>query len=217
MERIVSDSGPLISLSTVCLLDVFSFLKKEVVVTPSVYEEVYSYPIRKRRYMWSALRIERLNPRVDSLSASERSLSEELLHLINNIFYSHRGPLTIVQPAEVDSAVLSLRYDKLLLMDERTLRLVIEDPEQLRNRLSRKIHAWVKINRKALDEVKGIIGDLFVVRSVDIVSYAYEKGYFDAFPRKDIALKAALFALKYGGSAVGEEEIEEYVREKSRR
>ena len=213
--RVVLDAGPLINLSNNCLLGILDYVPAEFHITPAVYREVYAHPKTKRMYAWSATLINEFlgkRVKVTSLSARDLSLVEHLDRVLNSVFFSHRGPIRILQRGELESVVLAERLDGVVMMDERTMRLVIEDVEALRRRLSRKIHGWVKVDERRLEEAREYIRDLFVVRSVDIVAYAYEKGYFHAFKDPKEALRSALYALKYGGCAVSEEEIESYVR-----
>jgi len=213
--RIVFDTGPLISLSNTCLLEALNYLPSELYITPTVYREVYVHPRRKRIYAWSAERIGELIGRkifVHTLSAADLSTVEHLDRVLNSVFYSSRGPIRILQRGELEAVVLAQRLDKILAMDERTLRLIIEDPEQLRARLARKLHGWVKVNKERLERARELIRDIFVVRSVDIVAYAYEKGFLHDKKDPVAALRAALYALKYNGCAVSEEEIERYLR-----
>ncbi len=213
--RIVFDAGPLISLSNTCLLGVLDYIDADFLITPAVYKEVYLYPVRKKMYSWSARQIESYigkKLKLRSLTPTEMSLVEELGKLLNSAFYTSRGPIKILHPGELEAVVLASRTDKLLVMDERTLRLVIEDPELLRARLSRKIHRWVKVDKRRLEEGREIIKDIFVVRSVDLVAYAYEKGFLRWMKDDREALRSALYSLKYGGCAVSEGEIELFMK-----
>ena len=213
--RIVFDSGPLINLANTCLLDILDTLGGEYYITPAVYREVYAYPHTKKIYAWSSYLINEYIGKkipVRSLSAKELSLVEHLDHLFNTTFYSSRGPIRILHRGELEAVVLAAEMDKVLAVDERTMRLVIEDVEQLRARLSRKIGGWVKINKDRLEEARSLIRDVFVVRSVDLVALAYEKGYFHKFKDPLDALRSSLYPLKYGGCAVSEAEIENFLR-----
>lgn len=213
--RLVFDAGPLISLSKTCLLGVLDYIDAEFLITPAVYREVYLHPVRKKMYAWSARLIENYigkKIKIRGLSAAEISLVEELDGLLNSAFYTSRGPIKILHPGELEAAVLASRADKVLVMDERTLRLVIEDPDLLRRRLSRKIHSWVKVDKRRLEEGRQIIKDIFVVRSADIVAYAYEKGFLRWMKNDREVLRSALYALKYGGCALSEGEIELFMR-----
>jgi len=213
--KLVFDTGPLISLSKTCLLGVLDHIDADFLITPAVYREIYLHPVRKKMYAWSARLIENYIGRkikIRGLSAAELSLVEELDSLLNSAFYTSRGPLKILHPGELEAAVLSSRTDKILIMDERTLRLVIEDPDLLRSRLARKIHGWVKVDRHRLEDGRQIIKDLFVVRSADLVAYAYEKGFLRWMKNDREALRSALYALKYGGCALSEGEIELFMK-----
>jgi hypothetical protein len=60
-------------------------------------------------------------------------------------------------------------------------------------------------------EVSGINA---ILRSVELISLAYDRNCFDGeLPVNKDALEAALFALKYAGCAISADEILKYMRE----
>ena len=68
--------------------------------------------------------------------------------------------------------------------------------------------AHVSMNYDRAEELQDIVGDVLMIRSADLVAYAYEEGYL----KKDRDfLEATLYALKYAGCAISEQEIQDYI------
>ncbi len=211
----VFDAGPLINLSNRCLLKVLDYLRDEKYITPTVYKEVYLHPLKTRFYSWSAVNIGEIigkKVKMRTLDAYERALVEEFMDQINNIYYTSKGPVQIVQQGEIEALVVAVQENGIFVTDERTVRNIVEDGETIRKRLESKLKRWVKIDRSRLEYVQSKLEKVFIVRSVDLVAYAYEKGFFEHFKDPLQALRSALYALKYGGCAVSEWEIEAFLK-----
>jgi hypothetical protein len=104
--------------------------------------------------------------------------------------------------------------DHVMVVDERTIRLLLEDPDELRFLLEKRTGARVHFDRNVTDEIQEIVGDVLMLRSADIVAYAWEDGLL---PRKDKEyIESVLYALKYTGCAISEQEIQEYLSELGR-
>jgi hypothetical protein len=52
---------------------------------------------------------------------------------------------------------------------------------------------------------------LKILRSSELVIFAYKKGYFDSFSDPKTVLKSALYRLKYTGCSLSFEEIDDYI------
>ncbi len=205
----VFDAGPLINLSRSCALDVLSYLPTRKVITPSVYEEVYERPLRNPMYARSALLIKRWIGRevhLTELSENEKREVLDLSRKMNSLFYRKGIPLRIVHPGELETLVVARRREGVMVVDERTVRLVLESPEDLKKRLERK-YGRITVNRSLLEHLKERYGRVFMVRSVDIVAYAFENGYLGDVEE----LEALMYSLKYGGCAVSTRRIKEYL------
>ena len=88
--------------------------------------------------------------------------------------------------------------------------------------MERKLHTKVTINHDNLRKLKEITKGIPVLRSVELMTIAYELGLLDKYlfegekkivrkPRKTL-LEGVLWGLKLNGCAVSEEEIAEVIR-----
>ncbi len=213
--RVVSDTGPIISLSETCLLDVLSFLPFDVVVPPAVVDELVTVPMQTKQHRFGAIRISELLRRGAikplALSRRAREIAHRLDYLANHTFYFHHRPLRILHRGEIFALALAETTDRVLAVDERTTREIIEDPEAIRGRLERHVHGRVHVDKENLDEILDLVGDVLVIRSVEMLALAAERGYFDRYENPDRALAAALYALKLAGCSVSEAEISRFV------
>ena len=105
-----------------------------------------------------------------------------------------------------ESAVLALSNlipPNLIVIDERTTRILCENPENLRKLFEKKLHTPITANKKNYSHFKGYK----VIRSTELAYIAYKKGLFDI--KDPRALEAMLYGLKYKGCSISEAEIEE--------
>lgn len=218
--KIVFDTGVLIGFSQTCLLPLFYKIKEEVgelIITTGVKHECIDRVRNNMKFKLSSLRInDQLNDFIFKIHNSDKELDEstkKILNLTNNIFYIGGRPLHIVDFGEAEClALLSLTEANCLAIEERTTRMLIEDPEALLEILKRKHHNKITMDQEKYLHFKKMIGDVSVIRSVDLLSFAYERGLLkDTVIDKDY-LKAALYALKYNGCSVSFEEIEDYLK-----
>ena len=216
MEKmIICDSSALISLSDSCLLNVLKFFHKqgvEFLISPSVYEESVSHPLSMamKAYQWSALNIERMvdEGQITLVRGNTLQMAEEIMEIANHMFFAKGKPLHLVDLGEAEMIALaySLR-EAHLLMDERTTRMLIESPFQLKAHLEKELKVNVMLHKENFQRFSDIVRGMEVYRSADLVFVAYKKGYFHYKPRE--AIEAALYTLKYSGCSISFEEIQE--------
>jgi len=213
---IVADSSSMISLALNCMSGVLGDLGVKVTVTPAVYDEIVSRPSESRRYALEALRINKLfNDGVLSKVAADKGVTDRILSLSNSVFEVKGKPLTIIHLGEAEalSLIKTLGADALLI-DERTTRLLIEDPQGLRGFLSERANASVRMNERRFRELSAYIPRVPVLRSTEIAALAYEAGILPKMLNASgkHVLDASLSALKFSGCAITWEEIDEYLR-----
>jgi hypothetical protein len=226
MKCIVFDSGPVISFALNNLLWLFPELKQhysgEFVIPPQVKEEIVDRPLEIRRFKFEAFQVMELFENgvfsaIDAKGLTE--LSGRIFGLANRIFWAKGSPIRILHMGE--SQVLAI--GKLLkadasVIDERTTRLLIENPKALLSILASKLHTKVKCDRKALREFNNMVGEIRIIRSVELVTVGYELGLLDRYFSdsakipKSAVLEASLWALKLKGATVSQMEIEKIVK-----
>ena len=126
--------------------------------------------------------------------------------------------MQIAHFAEISGvAAAVLNNAEAFVVDERNTRLLIEDPIRLKEILGRRLHANISVNKKYLDEFKQITKSIKLIRSVELVSVAYELGLLDKYlvdipNAKRTLLEAVLWGVKLNGCSVSEREIKEIVK-----
>ncbi|MEM4230377.1 MAG: hypothetical protein QXF25_00665 [Candidatus Pacearchaeota archaeon] len=218
MKAIIFDAGTIINFAMNGLLDILVKLKKDFkgkfLITEKVKEEIIDKPLTIKRFELEALMIKKL---LDEgilelpydLIKREKIISEKnkLLDLLNHTYYTKGEFIKIVHGGGTSSLALSLLLskngiDNIVAIDERTARMLVENPENLRQLFSQKLHTKVEM-KKDLSLLKGIR----IVRSSELLYLAYKKGLVDL--KDHNILEALLYASKFKGCSISFEEIEE--------
>ena len=225
-RAIVFDASTLISLSMNGLIKELASLKKvfkgKFLITREVKEEIIDNPIKIKRFELEALRVKELFDNKilelpDSLSIDEKIISaktKEIIDMSNNYFSSRRGPIKLIHSGEASCLALGkiLNEKKIaysLAVDERTLRMLVEKPENLKSLLEKKMHTHIQVNKHNFEYFKGFR----IIRSTELMYVAYKKGLVSLKDGNSV-LDALLYALKFKGCAISSEEIEEIKRMK---
>jgi hypothetical protein len=220
----VIDTGTMITLSTTCLMNVFrNFVKEnkiQLLISKEVARESVWKPIENKHFSLNAARIKKIitdgTVTVIPKSQEIERDTRHILELTNNIFHClpKGNPLKIIQAGEAEAlAIAKENKCKILFVDERTTRSLVENPMRLKQVLERRQGKPMTINQKNLDEFREMFQDLKIFRSVDIIALSYEQGLFDGeLDHTTLKLEAALFAAKYSGCAVSESEIVDYIK-----
>ena len=218
---IIFDAGPLISISMNGLLDLVKKLRGifhgKFIITKEVKKEIIDKPIRIKRFELEALKIKQL---LDdgilefptSLKISDAEISkktEEILNIANNTFMSNKKSISIIHSGEASCLALSKILDQkkiknVIAIDERTTRILGEKPENMKKLLGEKLHT--NINPKPQNFK--FFGGFKFIRSAELVYVAYKKGLVD-IKDSELLLDALLYAVKFKGCAISNDEIRE--------
>ena len=211
---IVVDSSSIISLAVNCLSPLMDRLGVEFVVTPKVYDEIVSKPSDSRRFALESMRIRRLiTAGAITVRGPTTDLQSRILSAANRVYRIRGRELKIIHQAEAEALALAAEIKaEALMIDERTTRLLMEDPHELRELLSHRNKADVVLDEPSLDRLCGLLPDVPVIRSAELAAVAYEKGFLTRMHGVEdkSVLEAALAALKFSGCAITWDEIEEY-------
>ncbi len=225
MKIIFFDAGPVISLVMSRLVWILPELKKKYggkfYITPAVRLELVERPLNVHRFQFEALQVMKLiNDGV--LEVYEKVPKEkalELKEMANSSFSIEGRNMDILQSGEVESVAAAWESGaEAVVMDERTLRLFIENSAEMEKLLERRFRKNVvsdgRMMRNFSERLKGIT----IIRSVELVSVAYKLGLLDGYvPRqkggRELLVESILWAEKYNGCAVTEQEIEEMKKE----
>jgi len=220
---IIFDSSTLISFSMNGLFQEIRDLKKyfngNFIIPKEVREEVIDKPLNTKRFELEALEMQNLleegileDPSCLGIKEKEvSSLAQKILNQANELFYSEKRGVELIGKGEASCLALSKilngkEIKNVIAIDERTTRVLGENPENLVNLLQNRLHTRIKMNSKNLDFAKGFN----FIRSTELIYVAYKKGLINI--KKEQVLDALLYALKFKGCAISDEEIEEIKR-----
>jgi len=229
MRAIIFDTGPLISLSLNSLLWILYPLKKRFngsfMITPGVKDELIDKPLQGKKYQFEALRVnDMINENILDVYTHPglRQKAEEIMEIANSCFIVDGTNFKIVQLAEMECIAAAIATGaEAVVMDERTTRLLIEDPWHIKDLLEHKLERHVSVDEQKLGELSTNLKGLKVIRSVELVVAAYKLGFLDRYVTanqkldkrmKDILLESVLWALKLYGCAVSSYEINDIVK-----
>ena len=226
MKTIVFDTGPIISLTMNNLLWILEHLKKvsnaDFCITGLVKKELVDKPLNKtKRFMFEALQVLHYieNKTVEVVDSNEiRNQTSKLLSIANKCFKAFGNNINIVHEAEMSIIALYLQKKAdAFVVDERTARLLIENPNKLLNILRHTLHTDVKENRNNIAKIRKLTKNIKIIRSVELVTVAYEMGLLNSYkadipnPNKTL-LESVLWGVKLNGCAVSKREIEQIMR-----
>jgi predicted nucleic acid-binding protein len=218
----VCDSSALISLSDTCNIDVLRFLRArggEFAIPPAVEEEIVEHPAQLKQYAFSAVRLRKLvEDGVVRAESPQRLASEKqaVENAANNALRVGDRPLRLIHSGEAECLALlriSQQAQKTLLVDEKTVRLLLESPKTLAERLRGEYAADVSIDETQMRAFKTGLERVNVVRSTELVAVAASLGFFaDYGSLAGEAARTALGALQLAGCSVSSDELQEYAK-----
>lgn len=225
MRSISFDAGPVISLTTNNLLWLLKPLKEKYKghfhITKDVKKELVDMPLEIKRFEFEALQVMHCidNNILEVIDKKEiNDSANKLLELANSSFNAFGNNIQIVHRAEMSGIACSLYFnDEAFVVDERTTRTLIENPKKLFNILRHTLHTDIKVNKSNLHEFGKLTKNIKVIRSVELVTIAYELGLLDKYitnipNAKKRLLDSILWGVKLNGCSVSRREIEQIVR-----
>ncbi|NUN11902.1 hypothetical protein HUU53_04655 [Candidatus Micrarchaeota archaeon] len=218
MPLVVCDASSLISLSESCNIGVLAFLKEKLgfnfVIPPSVKDEIISHPLHVKSFSFSAVRLRKaLDAGVLTVISSPTLVQETktIMNESNSLFFSHHKPLKIIHDGEAQCmGLFSSVSAKLFLVDEKTTRMLLEDPFKLES-VMRSEHDDLKVEEKKFDFFKKMGSRVKIIRSTELMALAFEKGFFDDYKENKVfALHSALYSLRKSGCSISSLELDQY-------
>jgi len=223
-KALVFDASSIITLVMNGLLPELKKLKEsfngKFLIPAEVKREVIDKPAKIKRFAFEALKVQRLfNEKIleppSVMGIDENFISkktEEFKNVANNIYEAKGQPVHIIDLGEASCLALSKiltekEINNVVVVDERTTRMLGEKPENLERLLRKKLHTRVILKKENFKFFEGFR----FIRSAELIYVAYKKGiarYANG------VLEALLWALKSKGCAISGEEIKEIVRMK---
>ncbi|MBI4151749.1 hypothetical protein HY496_02160 [Candidatus Woesearchaeota archaeon] len=213
------DAGPIITLVMSRLAWILPELKKKwggrFYITPAVQYELIDRPLTVKRFEFEALQVLKMMREgvLERFEAVPRQKVNSLITLANTSFRLEDREMDVIQEGEMESASSALEVGaEGVVMDERTLRLFIENNRNMKALLERRFKKQVIPNFQKMDQFSSSLRQLTIIRSIELVGVAYSFGMLDGYiPEgkrgREQLLDAVLWNVKYNGCAVTEQEI----------
>ena len=217
---LILDAGPLINFSMNGLLDALEKLKAtfkgEFLITKEVKKEIIDHPKTVKRFELGAIRLEQLYKKgvfkladineeeVDEL----RRLRDNYMQEANSMFKTKKKAVHLLDKGECAVLALStimkrkLKEDVPIVIDERTTRIIIENPTNLKKLMEKKLHTKITANTKTYDLFKGFK----IIRSTELAYIIHKKKLFKLQHPK--AFEAIVYGLKFKGTSISEKEVQ---------
>jgi len=221
MKQLVLDSSSIISLSDSCLFSILKGLHQELglefFVPKAVLDETVLRPMTIKRFELSAVRVKKGIEegwlKVHEISDKSKNLVKEIISTFNNLFFVKGLPLEVVQLGEIEALALIKELNiKIFVVDERTVRLLLEKPESMKKLLELRHKSKIELHKENLFKLKRMFSDLTIIRSTELVALASKYGVIANELTKDKqSLEAALYSVKFNGCSVSEPEIIDYL------
>ena len=214
-KYLIFDAGPIISMTMNGLLPILEKLRKDFdgqfIITPEVKRELVDKPLKIKKYELEALEVQNLIGRgILKLSTDiipHNLLEKETLKIMdiaNSAFFAE-GKITLIQKGEASCLAFAklCNSPNVIVIDERTTRLLVESPKNLQEIMQKKLHTRIRINFGNLKH----LGAFKFIRSAELLYIAYKKQLFEI--KDSNLLDALLYAVKFKGTANSTQEIEE--------
>jgi predicted nucleic acid-binding protein len=187
------------------------------IIPKTVESEIITRPLEMKSHTLGAIRLKKLL--LDGVikvveTPNLSKLTSELLYLGNNAFSMSGRPLKIIHEGETESLALAIELGLTnILIDERTTRMLIEAPLDLKVHMEEEFKKKIKLNEKKLNNFLSMTKELSLFRSTELAIVGYEKGLFKDYGELEKpAIEAALYGLKLTGCGISFSEIEEFSR-----
>jgi len=226
---IVFDTGPIISLAMNSLLWVLEPLKKNfrgnLYITRVVKRELIDRPLESKRFKFEAMRVlSYFSKNVIQMVENEKITAKTnyLMDIANKIYSAKGNYMQIVHKGEMEALAAAILLDaSAFVVDERTTRMLIENPDILKNIMEKKLHTKLQINKKNLEEFMKETSNIKLIRSTELALVAYKLGLLDQYlpkipnPKKEL-LESMLWGIKLNGCSISRREIDTIVKVEAR-
>ena len=129
----------------------------------------------------------------------------------------HLAFIHLVDKAEVESLALANLLKATYVVDERTMRMLVDSPLELKKLFEKKLHTRITINNNNLKQFQKEI-NVNIIRSSEIATAAYSLGLLNKLTSKDHLanynlkhelLDGLLWGLKLNGCSISKKEIDQ--------
>lgn len=217
---LIFDAGPLINFSMNGLLDALEKLKAdfggEFLITKEVKQEIIDHPKTVKRFELGAIRLEELFKKgvfkLADLTPEEvdelKRLRDDYMQKANSMFKTKKKDVHLLDKGECAVLALSTimkrksKQDVPIVIDERTTRIIIENPQNLKKLMEKKLHSKITADTSSYDLFKGFK----IIRSTELAYIIHKKDLFKLKHPK--AFEAIVYGLKFKGCSISEKEVQ---------
>jgi len=210
MKALIFDSSSIISLALNDLLYILEPLKKlfkgNFYITKTIKAEIIDRSIETKKFMFEALMLQKLIKKGVIEVFDDQLKKEKYLDAANNLFKVKGKPINLVHAGEASCLDLynNLKTNqKAMVIDERTTRMLCENPENLRKLMEKKLRKKIKAKKENYSFFEG----MNIIRSSELALIALNKKIINFSVPKLKIIEAMLYALKFKGCAISNSEI----------
>jgi len=214
-KALIFDSSSIITLALNDLLYILKPLKEkfggEFYISEDIKREVIDKSVEIRRFMLEALMIKKLinDGTFKVVQAKDyKKEKDEIMNKANFTFKTEEDWIRIIHDGEASCLALykTIKADKkAIVIDERTTRMLVEMPENLHRLLGKKLHTKIQAKQENYSFFKGIN----LIRSSELSLIAYMSKILTLPTESKEAITAILYAAKYKGCSISNQEIEQ--------
>jgi len=203
------------------LTDLFVKLKNifngKFIMTSEVKYETIDRPLQIKKFELAALKIKKLlddgifePPSKECSQLEIKNETAKILNYANNSLTARGEFIHLIDRGEASCIAMDIMCRKagiksVIVIDERTTRMLGEKPENLRKLLESKLHTSVEMKHDF-----EFMKDITFIRSSELVYIAWRKNLIEL--KGGDVLDALLYATKFKGNSISRQEIEEIKR-----
>ena len=184
MRYLVLDTGVIISLASNGLLWLLGPMRKkfkgDFIMPASVRKEIIDLPLQSLRFKLEAMQV-LSEVAKGNLKLHEEDMYDEynmVFNMCNNIFKARGSYIQIMHPGEIGAIVLAKKLGaEALMVDERTTRVLIEEPLKLKELLQSKLHTKFDVNKEHMTQFMPYTKGMKALRSIEFCVIAFESGF----------------------------------------
>jgi hypothetical protein len=219
MKYVIFDAGPIISLTMNGMIGVIESLRDgfdgEFIITHQVRREVVDRPLTIKKYELEAILVQNLIDKKILKMADEFVSRQKIDKEMKNILREAGGILRVSETGEKinlihEGEASCIAFSRIcgeknvIVIDERTTRLITEAPESLERMMEKKLHTPLVLEPSLVKKFR----NFKYIRSSELLFVAFKKGLIPLKQEKQV-LDALLYGVKFNGTAISSHEIEE--------
>lgn len=230
MRALVFDTGPIISLATNNLLWILDRLKEKYnglfYISDYVESELIKRPLEIKRFKFEALQVMYYVKKGTLRIINQKDIKDMtnlLLNLANNSYSAKDHYVQIVHAGEMETLATAMMLETDgIVIDERTTRMLVEEPERLAELMEKRLHTKITMNKENIRKFNDLTKKIKIMRSVELVLAAYELGWLDNYlpdmknPTVEL-LDSVLWGLKLRGCSISRREMEQIIKLEAKR